>query len=162
MYYFQVVGGQLYFAIGVLSGLFITGSIYGALLVSRGKIGFGIWRVLLLIFISAMAVLNYSAVIDFPIWLAIVIFGAYHLLIGGVVGMLYPLLLYTADEKGLLGTKAPAKIYSADLIGSALTAPLFGILIIPVFGMTRALVLIIAIYALIMVVSLSFKNKLKG
>jgi len=159
MYYFQVVGGQLYFAIGILSGLFIMGSIYGALLASRGKIGFGFWRLSLLIFVASIGVLSYSTIINFPIWLAIIVFGAYHLLVGGVVGMLYPLLLYTADEKGLMGKKSPAVIYSADLIGSALTAPFFGILIIPVFGMTRALFLLIALYGLIMIVSLSMRNK---
>jgi predicted membrane-bound spermidine synthase len=146
MYYFQVVGGQLYLAIGLLSALFIVGTIGGASLVTSGKIRFRGWLIVYIAVGISLVATALSALPDFPIWLAIFIFGFYHFLIGSVVGALYPLLLYIADERGIFRNKAPAVIYSADLVGSAIAAPLFGVLLIPVFGMEEAFLFIVIIY----------------
>lgn len=160
MSYFQVVGGQLYLAIGMLSALFIVGTIAGARLSSTDKIDIPKWRTVFLIVIVAMLFLDLVAIIELPIWLAIIVFGLYHLVIGGIVGSLYPLLLCYADRHGVFGDKAPAIIYGSDLIGSALSAPLFGVLLIPVFGMTGAYLLLVADFALIMAISTFTRNKL--
>ncbi len=159
MYYFQVVGGQLYLAIGMLSALFLVGTITGARLSTSGILDLGKWRMQFLAVVIVLLILDLSALTELPIWLAIFIFGLYHLVAGGIVGALFPLLLYQTDRYNVFSNRAPAVIYGSDLIGSAISAPMFGVLLIPVFGMTGAYILLVADFALIMAISIFSKNK---
>jgi len=158
MYYFQIAAGQLYLAIGLLSSLFMLGSVLGARMASKGLIRLQVWRLYFLALIALILILDILEPFALPIWLTIIIFGSYNLFTGGIVGSLYPILLYKTDERSLFKSSGPGIIYGSDLLGSALSAPIFGLILIPVFGLTNAALFIILTCVLIMTISVSLRK----
>ncbi len=161
LYLFQLAAGQLYLAIGLLSSLFLLGTVLGARASSSGRVDFRGWRFSLL----GLALLTIPLTLGFaraiPIWLAISVFGVYHLSAGWIVGAIYPLLLSRAKDIGIGLDRAPGVFYGLDLFGSAISAPVFGVLIIPSLGMIDAFILLGLLLGLIFIISLAARTARK-
>ncbi len=142
LYGFQLAVGQLYAAIGLLSALFLTGTVIGAQLSSINRLNVSRWRILLLLlFPISLGIIRLPGLTP-PLGLAIPIYGLFHLYAGFVVGALYPLLLQQAEAQNLWRNRVAGVIYGFDLIGAALSAPVFGVILIPSLGVEKALILL--------------------
>ena len=142
LYGFQVAAGQLYAAIGLLSSLFIAGSVGGAWLSSRGRIDLRRWRLLLLLVVPLAAATIKVPALSLGVVASIFIYGFFQCYIGFIAGSLYPLVLKWAGSNGIWAEKAAGKAYAFDLIGASIAAPLVGVFFVPAYGLERTLLLL--------------------
>ena len=156
LYSFQLAVGKLYAALGILSALFLFGSVIGARISSTTeKITPVRWRLLAILIIPMIT--GIIKIVSFapPVWLGLTIFGIFHIYIGFIVGTLYPILLKWSSRTSFAGNKAAGIFYGLDLIGSSIAAPLVGVVLVPSMGIDNV-VLMISITILISII-LSFK-----
>lgn len=157
MYGFQLSVGMLYAGIGTITSLFMGGAVLGALLSSKRIIAQKeIWILLFLMLIPFTSAMSYLFGVPMSSLFGIIVFGLFNSYCGFVVGYFYPLALSVLREKSYSEGRSAGLVYGADLIGSSLCAPLFGIILIPALGVRGG---ILAIVFAIVLTALIFKRK---
>ncbi|MCK5833921.1 hypothetical protein KAH81_09680 [bacterium] len=143
MYSFQLAVGRLYSALGLLSSMFILGSVVGAHLFSKHKGKPIIWHLSALLAIPiGIFALNLGSLI--PSLIGAVAFFCFSMLfVGFLCGGYYSMSLRWAFANGFWGKKAASKAYTLDLLGASLASPLVGVAIIPHYGLERTLLIIL-------------------
>ncbi len=156
LYAFQVAVGRLYTAMGLLSSMFILGSVLGARLFSKPSMKAGVWRFIALPIPPAIFILLKVGGSAPSTALAIVIFGTAMSAVGFLCGSFYSLSLRLAFFSGFWGKSAPAKAYSFDLLGASAASSIVGVVFIPIFGLERTL-LILIFFIILALISVSKK-----
>ena len=152
LYGFQIAVGQLYAAIGLLSAMFIAGSVVGARCSYRGMIDMRRWRLIMLLVVPLALTIIRVPSFSPGIVLSIVIYGLFQCYIGFVAGSLYALVFGWTNSAEIWNEKAAGKIYAFDLLGASVAAPLVGVFLVPVHGLERTLFLV---FILIIFVSIN-------
>ena len=159
LYSFQLAVGQLYTAIGLLSSLFLAGTVVGARLSSKDRLNLDIWlRALWLLLPVSFLIILVPGWVP-PLWVAFIIYGIYHIYSGFVVGCLYPLLLKRARNIGIWKHRAPGVLYGFDLLGASVAAPLVGVVLIPSLGVLKTEALLALLIILSIIITLKLKNR---
>jgi len=144
----QLLNGNVYFWVGLLSAMFMAGLAVGAAIFRRYRIVLPEPRYIL--------ILELGMCIWIILWWALIVYKAvaWPMLFilsagtGMLLGMEFPLL--TATWAGLGRTKESAvagKLYAADLLGGWIAALLCGAVLIPVWGIEKTIMLLLVLKA---------------
>jgi len=157
----QVVFGYIYLYLAIIVTVFMSGLATGALLADRvyGEITYLKFRVtqVLLAAITGIMAITFLLIerIQLPEILLHIIFTSLIFLVAFVSGLLFASAALLRRSSIASTT---ARLYSTDLAGSAAGALLTAILLIPLLGLTRSLVLIVLLNLLAPLYSLYRKN----
>ncbi|HHS51055.1 MAG TPA: hypothetical protein ENN07_08070 [candidate division Zixibacteria bacterium] len=160
LYGFQVAVGRLYSAVGLLSSMFILGTVFGAKIFSNPQRSPLLWRIFAIATIPVLfGAIELGTAVP-SISLAMALFGVAMLCSGFACGGFYSLALRWSFTSGVWAHKAPARAYAFDLIGASVAGSIVGVIFIPSFGIERTLSLLIifAIFALMKISKTKRRN----
>jgi spermidine synthase len=152
IYSFQIFYGNLYFKIAWIIACFMAGMGFGALWGTRRRHKFSILSLFYIHFWTAVYFILWLGFLKYGpqkvFWsdeLTQTVFLALSVLIGGIIGFEFPIAnkLYFRGEKNL--HQKTGTIYAADLIGSCLGALMISVFLLPLYGITKTLVLLCAL-----------------
>ncbi len=157
----QVVFGYIYLYLAIIMTVFMSGLASGALIADKilGEITYQKFRLTQLLLAAIIAVMAVTFQLiektQLPEIMLHIIFGSLTFGVAFISGILFASAA-KLRRSGIASTTS--RLYSTDLAGSAAGAMLTAILLIPLLGLTRSLVLIFFLNGLAMLYSVFRKN----
>ncbi|MDD4202241.1 MAG: hypothetical protein PHQ52_02115 [Candidatus Omnitrophica bacterium] len=144
LFLFQTFSGELYWKIGILTGLFMLGLSFGSYLMSSlikhfNKVMFFSWIIRLIffaLFFVSLPLANYSSYMQIILYSYVTIFGI-------LTGIMYPIFFRECFTGESTKENISATIYAYDTAGAFLGSVLFSVLVIPFLGIRIGIIVLV-------------------
>ncbi len=140
LYYFQALMGYLYWAIGILTSIFMVGLFLGSSVYKRWfKFEFRTYLVCDTAFLLLLLLSLNSLDMNFNKVIIIISFVVLQVISGFVVGLLFPISTDWMRRENVLSTNIGGVYFGLELLGSSVAAISAGFILIPTLGIMEVL-----------------------